>query len=50
MVVFELAVHLCSSYTVFLQGITAKLHWGHPSHTFSWAYSYVPSEKKEPKI
>lgn len=48
-VVFEQAVHHCSSYTVFLQGITAKLHWSHPSHTFSWAYSYLPSEKKESK-
>lgn len=46
MAVFKLTVHHGSSYTMFLQGITTKLYWCHPSHTFSWAYNYVPSEKK----
>lgn len=49
MAVFELTVHHCSSYTMFLQGITVELYWGHPSRTFIWAYSYLLSEKKESK-
>lgn len=49
MAVFELTVHHCSSYTMFLQGITVKLYWVHPSDTFSWANSCLPSEKKESK-
>lgn len=44
MAVCELTAHQCSSYAIFLQGITAKLSWGHTSDTFSRAYSYVPSE------
>lgn len=44
MAVFELTVHHCSSYAMFLQGITTKLYWGHTPDIFSWAYSYVPSE------
>lgn len=49
MAVFELTVHHRSFYAMFLQGITAKLYWGHSPDIFSWAYSYVASEQEESK-